>query len=478
MKRYVSLAAVLIASLISVNAKVKLPSILSDNMVLQQKTKVKLWGTADKKTNISVTTSWNGKTYNTESSTEGKWEIVVETGNAGGPYDIVFNDGEVVQLNNILLGEVWLCSGQSNMEMPLKGFFGQPVEHSAEVIANANPSAPIRLFTVKRNPSKTVLEDCSGSWELNAPEHVSEFSATAYFFGTQLSRTLNVPVGLVNSSWGGSAIQSWMTPEILKQYPEISQSHLTDNSEVKNPHSVASMLYNGMINPIKNYSYKGVIWYQGESNRYDASQYESLFQSFVKDWRVQLDNSELPFYYVQIAPYNYGNKDAIVSALLREAQYNCEKKIDNVGMVVTMDIGNETCIHPSRKKEVGNRLAYQALSKTYNIKGISSDSPRYKSHEIKGNRMIISFERAPLGITSNYKPLQSFEIAGEDGMFYPANARIVNRKQVEVWNDGVKKPVTVRYGYKNYVEGTLFGVNGMPVSSFITEIKRLNIYDE
>ena len=451
------------------HAKVILPSIISDNMVLQQQTKVKLWGTSGKKTDIEVSTSWNDRVYKTKSDSEGKWELVVETGKAGGPYKIVINDGDVVELNDILLGEVWLCSGQSNMEMPMKGFWGQPIEHSSEVIANATKKTPIRLFTVKRNPSKTLLDDCTGEWTYNVPENVANFSATAYFFGLQLQRSLNVPIGLVNSSWGGSAIQSWMDSEILKQYPEISQNHLTDNSDVKNPHSVASMLYNGMINPIKNYAFKGVIWYQGESNRYDAAQYESLFQSFVKDWRIKLNNDSLPFYYVQIAPYNYGNKDAVVSALLREAQYNCEKKIDNVGMVVTMDLGNETCIHPSKKKEVGSRLAYMALSKTYNIKGIYAESPRYKSHEVKGNKIIISFERAPLGVTSNYKPLHSFEIAGEDGVFYPAEARIVNRKFVEVWNDDVKKPVSVRYAYKNYVEGSLFGVNGMPVSSFVTE---------
>lgn len=452
-----------------VNAKVKLPSIISDNMVLQQQTKVKLWGTSCKKMDIEVFTSWNDRSYKTKSDSEGKWELVVETGKAGGPYKVVINDGDTVELNDIFLGEVWLCSGQSNMEMPMKGFLGQPVENSYEVIANSTIDQKIHLFTVTRNPSKEKLEECSGEWVVNTPENVANFSATAYFFGLQLYKSLNMPIGLINSSCGASAIQSWMDVEILKQYPEISLKHLTDDSKVQKPHTAASMLYNGMINPIKDYVLKGVIWYQGEANKYNSTQYESLFQSFVQDWRVKFKNDKLPFYYVQIAPYCYGNKNDISAALLREAQYNCEMKIENVGMVVTMDIGNETCIHPSQKKEVGNRLAYWALSKTYNIKGIYAESPRYKSHEVKGNRIVISFERAPLGITSNYKPLQSFEIAGEDGIFYPAEARIVNRKSVEVWNDSVKNPVSVRYAYKNYVEGTLFGVNGMPVSSFVTE---------
>ena len=468
LKRLLSISLLLFSTSV-LNAKVELPSILADNMVLQQQSKVKLWGKSNKKGEITIVTSWNSKVYKSKISNNGNWEILVETDVAGGPYTIKIDDGDVCELSNIYLGEVWLCSGQSNMEMPVKGFVGQPVENSTETIVNARPDIPIRLFSVSRSPSKTVTDDCPGKWCVNSPENVSNFSATAYFFGLQLFKTLNIPIGLVNSSWGGSSIQSWITSETLKQYPEISQKHLSDDSEVKKPHSVASMLYNGMIYPIKNYKYKGVIWYQGESNRSNPTQYESLFESFVKDWRTQLSNDSLPFYYVQIAPYCYDNKEAVGSALLREAQYNCEKKITNVGMVVTMDVGNETCIHPSQKMEVGNRLACLALSKTYKIPGVPCESPRYFSHEIKDNKFIISFERAPLGITSNYKHLNDFEIAGSDGVFYPAEAKIVNRKFVEVWNNGVKNPVTVRYGYKNYVRGSLWGVNGMPVSSFITK---------
>ncbi len=455
--------------IISLNAKVILPSIISDHMVLQRNSNVKLWGYSDSKEFIEVFTSWNSKVYKAQINSSGYWELTVETGDAGGPYNIKFNDGNIHKLSDIYLGEVWLCSGQSNMEMPIKGFSGQPVENSTETIVNARPDTPIRLFSVSKNPSKKALDDCQGKWNVNTPENVSDFSATAYFFGLQLYRTLNIPIGLVNSSWGGSKIQSWMTTETLKTYPEISLNHLRDDSKVDKPQWAASMLYNGMINPIKKFSFKGVIWYQGESNRDNPSQYESLFKTFVNDWRTQLNNVELPFYYVQIAPHCYENKDSIGTAKLREAQYNCEKNIPNVAMVVTLDIGNETCIHPSQKMEVGNRLAYLALSKTYNIKGIIGESPRYISHEIKGNRIILSFERAPLGLTSKYKPLRDFEIAGRDSVFYTAKARIVNRKLVEVYSENVKEPVIVRYGYKNYVEGSLWGTNGLPVSSFITE---------
>ena len=451
------------------NAKINLPSIISEHMVLQQQTKVKLWGYTDQKGEIVVSTSWNAMKYKSRVSSDGSWEVIVDTGNAGGPYSITFNDGDILKLSDIYLGEVWLCSGQSNMEMPIKGFTGQPVDKSTETIANASPDTPIRLFNVKGKPSKVPLKDCPGTWGLNSAENVSNFSATAYFFGLQLYKTLNIPIGLVNSSWGGSSIQAWMTPEALKQYPEISLKHLMDESNVEKPHIVASMLYNGMINPIKKYSYKGVIWYQGESNRGNPSQYESLFKTFVEDWRTQLNNEELPFYYVQIAPYCYEDKDAIGSALLRQAQLNSEKTVSNVGMVVTMDIGNEKCIHPSQKKQVGDRLAYLALSRNYGMKGLNAESPRYSSYEIKGNKIIISFDRVPLGlITLNNKPVHCFEVAGEDGIFYPAKARIVKGK-VEVWNDDINKPVVARYGYRNYVEASIFGVNGLPVSSFITE---------
>ncbi len=454
---------------VTLNAKIDLPSIISEHMVLQQQTKVKLWGYTDQKGEIVVSTSWNAMKYKSQVSSDGSWEVIVETGNAGGPYNIIFNDGDILKLRDIYLGEVWLCSGQSNMEMPIKGFTGQPVDKSTETIANARPDIPIRLFNVKGKPSKVPSKDCTGKWGLNSAENVSNFSATAYFFGLQLFKTLNIPIGLVNSSWGGSSIQAWMTSEALKQYPEISQKHLMDESNVEKPHSVASMLYNGMINPIKEYSYKGVIWYQGEANIGNPSQYESLFKTFVEDWRTQLNNEELPFYYVQIAPYCYEDKDAIGSALLRQAQLNSEKTVPNVGMVVTMDIGNEKCIHPSQKKEVGDRLAYLALSRNYGMKGLNGESPRYSSYEIKGNKIIISFDRVPLGlITLNNKLVHSFEVAGEDGIFYSAKARIVKGK-IEVWNDDINKPVVARYGYRNYVEASVFGVNGLPVSSFITE---------
>lgn len=470
MKDKLVIVLLLFIALPVIHAEVKLPSIFSDHMVLQQQTKVKLWGSSKGKGRVEVITSWNSKRYQAPISNNGRWEVWVETGKAGGPYNIIFDDGDQTLLTDVYLGEVWLCSGQSNMEMPIKGYVGQPVEYSIEITANALKRIPIRLFTVEKVSSKTPLEDCQGSWGLNTSENVTNFSATAYFFGLQLYKSLNVPIGLINASWGGSTIQSWMSSESLQSYTSISQEHLNKDVQVNNAHLLASMLYNGMIYPIKDFIYRGVIWYQGESNIENSSLYESLFLDFVKDWRFQFKNDTLPFYYVQIAPYAYEDKNAVGSALLRQAQYNCEKKISNVGMVVTMDIGNETCIHPSQKKEVGDRLAYLALAYTYEKKGIFAYSPRYVSHKIKGNRIVLSFERVPMGLTSFYKPLQCFQIAGKDGQYHQAKARIVNGSEVEVWNEEIQEPVSVRYAFKNFVKGDLFGVNGLPVSSFTTEL--------
>lgn len=449
--------------------EIKLPAILGNHMVLQQQSIVKLWGKSDQK-QVNIQTSWDRQTYQARTNQSGEWEIEVKTGLAGGPYTIKLNDGEVVELEDIYLGEVWFCSGQSNMEMPVKGFYGQPVFHSMETISEAHADTPIRLFTVNRNPAYQIQENYDmSSWVTHEPEQVADFSAVAYFFGKQLYNTLRVPIGLIHSSWGGSNIQTWMSSESLKLYPEISQKHLQDNSEVKYPNQAASLLYNGMVYPFRKLKIKGVIWYQGESNKDNPTQYLSLFKTFVQDWRNLFQDKDLPFYYVQIAPYRYENSNNISSALLREAQFLSQQQVNNAKMAVTLDLGDEYCIHPAKKKEVGQRLAYLALNHTYGERGIVGDAPRFKSQEIKGNKIVLSFDEISLGLTSYNKPLTLFEIADKDGSYHPAQARIVNYNQVEVWNDSIKSPVAVRYAFKNYVVGDLFGANGIAVSSFRTD---------
>ena len=452
-------------------AKVKLPPIIGHHMVLQQKSETRLWGKAKAGAKVEVITSWNGTTYSVNADGQGNWLLPVKTTAAGGPYSITFNDGEALTLNDVYLGEVWLCSGQSNMEMPMKGFTGQPVLNSTRVIADADEDKIIRMFSVKRNAQKQEQEEYEGQWQTNNGQAVANFSARAYFFGKRLYEILKVPVGLVNSSWGGTKIRAWMSVDMLKDFPEVSLTHLYDKKIYNRPNSIASMIYNGMIYPLRNCQFGGIIWYQGESDRPDPAGYEKQFPAMVKGWRQLFRNDSLPFYYVQIAPYAYTGSNKIESAAIREVQRVCEDRIPHCAMATLMDIGDENIIHPTHKEEVGERLAYLALNHTYGFKYIPSDAPRYHKNVVKGDKMIVYFDRMPNGISSYCRPITLFELAGEDGVYHPAKAKIIDRNKVEVWSEKVTVPKHVRYAYRNYVVGELFGTNGMPVSSFCSETK-------
>lgn len=455
--------------ILKMEAKISLPTLFGDNMVLQQFSKVKIWGKSSPEKKISLLVPWLKDEQLTFSNRAGEWEIFICTPKAGGPYDIILSDGDTCKISNVYIGEVWLCSGQSNMEMPIKGFFSQPVLKSNQIIAEVDSSIPIHMFTVQRNASKIQKDDVVGSWKENTAEAVANFSAVAYFFGKELYSILKVPIGLINASWGASNIESWLPSDLLaKNYPAISLKHLLKEGNVKVPQQAASLLYNGMLYPLHQYRIKGTIWYQGEANRLRFKEYKSLFVSFVDHLRYLFNDPQMPLYYAQIAPFAYKDESVSLSgALLRESQLHCEQKMKNVGMAVLMDIGDSLCIHPSEKEIVGRRLAYWALKNDYLKKSVVSQSPQYMSQEIKDNKIILSFKYADMGLTSYGKKLQHFEIAGKDGKFYQAIAKIIGDK-VEVWAEEVKNPVAVRYAFKNYVKGDLFGTSGLPVSSFRT----------
>ena len=273
-------------------AKVWLPSVLADNMVLQQKTNVKLWGKARQGEKVLIKTSWSKQTYTTQTNNEGEWLLSVPTPAAGGPYEITFSDGEAVVLKNILIGEVWFCSGQSNMEMPMKGFDRQPVEGTNDIIARAKPTLPIRMYIADsddgkwvRQHSKEPKDDCFGKWYVNSPESVANTSATAYFFAKYIQEVLDVPVGIVISSLGGSKVEAWMSRGILEPFKEVNLSILDNKDEIKNPASTPGVLYNAKIAPLINFAIKGFLWYQGESNREAPELYRKLMASFVGDLR-------------------------------------------------------------------------------------------------------------------------------------------------------------------------------------------------
>jgi sialate O-acetylesterase len=471
------LTAVVLLSASSVCATVKLPTILSDNMVLQQQTNVKLWGEASANATVTITPSWDKKNYTTKVGRDGQWLLTVATPVAGGPYTINFSDGEELTLKNILVGEVWFCSGQSNMEMPLQGFPRQPVKGSVDAILTAKPSIPIRMFTTDsengrwvRQFSKQPQADCKGSWMENTPENAAVTSAVAYYFAGLLQDVLDVPVGLVISSWGGSKVEAWMSRESITPFKEIDLSVLDNDAEVKNPTATPCVLYNGKVAPLTNFAIKGFLWYQGESNRDKPDLYAKLMPAFVADMRSKWNIGQFPFYFVQIAPFNYEGADKTNGARLLEVQTQNMKDIPNSGMVTTLDIGDPVGIHPSDKKTVGRRLAYWALGQTYGIKGFEYAPPIYKSMEQIDGKIYINFDNAPRGISPMWTDLKGFEIAGEDKVFYPAKAEIETKTaRLAVSSTQVSAPVAVRYAYKNYAEASIFGVNGIPVAPFRTD---------
>ncbi len=451
-------------------AEVKLPAFFSNGMVLQRQTNALLWGTSAPDKKLVITTSWNKKKYTVEVDSTGKWRVAVATPQAGGPYSITFNDGKQTVLEDILIGEVWLCSGQSNMEMPMKGYKNQPVEGSnMDVLKSTNPQ--IRLFTVGHNSSVEIQEDVKGFWQKASPVSVIDFSATAYYFGRLMQETLNVPIGLICSTWGGSCMEAWMDQDMLSAFPEVKIPKSSEDIKEKN--RTPTTLYKGMIAPLVGYSIKGVIWYQGESNYDRYSSYANLFSTMIQSWRAKWNQGSFPFYYCQIAPYDYAiitaaGKEVINSAYLREAQSAVEKRVENTGMVVLLDAGLEKGIHPMKKQVAGERLALQALVKTYHIEGVTADGPVYKEMSIQGDTAVLSFERTQMWVAAPEGELRNFKIAGADKKFVTAKAWIV-RSKVYVKSDEVKKPVAVRYAFDNYVKGDLYGTEGLPVSSFRTD---------
>lgn len=480
MKR-LCLTLLTIFMLAPVQAKVVLPSLLGDNMVLQRNSSVKLWGQAAPDSKVSVMTSWNRKKYWAKTDALGNWNVHVSTSDAGGPYQIRISDGEEIRLDNILLGDVWICGGQSNMEMPVQGFFGQPCLHSVEAMRDAAKYPEIRMFTVSRSSKDMPQTDCSGEWKISNPLNVGNFSAVGYFFGRCLNQYIDVPIGLIASDWGGSNIEAWM--------PEGSLLNLDVDHEFiaktwKNENATPHVLYNGMIAPLINYTAKGFIWYQGEANHRNYFDYKILFVEMVKQWRNAWGNTDMPFYYVQIAPYRYDGAEMRAMALLVENQYRALQEISHSGIAGTNDLGLFSIIHEPDKQSVGERLAYLALSRDYGVKGVPADAPTYKSMEIEGNKIILSFNNMAVSgdendprsfswLDDNLKVItpKGFEIAGADKKFYEATAKLqwYNNK-IEVYSDSVKCPVAVRYAFKNYsgelnVKTTL----GQPLAPFRTD---------
>jgi len=468
MKRVIWLA-LFVCMVLSLWGKIRLPSILGDNMVLQRSDTVNIWGWAAPSQNVTVKPSWDNRIYTTKAENNGKWLLQIQTPEAGGPYQIDISDGESLTLKDILIGEVWICSGQSNMEMPVHGFYGQPVVGSLEEIVEASQYPDIRMFTLPPTPAAEPQDDCRGSWLKSTPESVRDFSAVGYFFGKNLNKVLNIPIGLITPNCGGIAIEPWMTAEAIRETAGINQK-LAFTPQVQTEAANASYLFNGMIAPIRNFTGRGFIWYQGESNRKAPALYRKLQPLFVQMLREAWGQGELPFYYVQIAPFEYDGARLVGTALLREAQLQNLQEIPNSGMVVTMDVGDCGCIHPARKRKVGERLALLALSKSYGVNGFVPDTPVYQSMEVNNGKVYLTFDCGSEGLAPLGTTFPGFEMAGEDRIFYSATARIEKGTgRLEVSCEKVPVPVAVRYCFWNYEQGTLYSRYGIPVASFRTD---------
>jgi len=460
MKKFVGLV-VLLFVVQNGFAKLWLPSILSDNMVLQQKTEATIWGwTTASNEKITITGSWNNEAISVKAY-QGKWVAKLPTPVGGGVYTITIKGHETIVIKNVLIGEVWLGSGQSNMQWtPQNGLLN--VE---EEIKNANyPN--IRFFHVERHTAEHPQEQTLGKWVICTPETMKNFSSVAYFFGRKLHKELKVPVGMINSSWGGTPVETWIDKDVLTINNELKEASKKIPSNVWRPH-LPGNAYNAMIHPITNFSIAGFIWYQGESNRENAFSYYKSFPLLINSWRKEWE-SELPFYFVQIAPFTYNSPKNIDAAVVRDAQLQTMLSFPKTGMAVINDIGNLKNIHPIKKQEVGRRLALWALAKDYEKTDLEYSGPVYKSMEINKKKIILHFDHAANGLMQKGKELAEFFIAGKDKVFHKAKAKIV-KNTVVVSSKNVKEPVAVRFAFSNTALPNLFNKEGLPASAFRTD---------
>ncbi len=469
MKKITISFLLLFAAFVS-QAKVILPPVLADNMVLQQQTDAALWGKAEPGAKIVISTTWSKSKVTVRAGEDSCWVARVSTPKAGGPYEITFNDGDKVTLKNVLIGEVWICSGQSNMDMPMKGLRNQPVEGSAELIMGAKPSTMIRSCNVKRCKSFEPQEECAAKWYEHTPEGVANASAVAYFFAKRLYDVLEIPIGIIHVSWPGTPIEAWMSPAVLAEEfsSEFDLSHLeTKIWREKEPYQMPGVLYNGMLYSLRNYTAKGFIWYQGCSNRQNPQQYKRLQPAFVRMLRKDWNNETMPFYYTQIAPYKHNPPEL----LWAQAQNLAE--IPYSGMASAHDVGEYHVIHPAKKQPVGDRLAWLALANNYGMNYIDAKTPVPVKFEFREGEAEVTFDVGPLGVSPRSQDLDGFELAGEDGVFYPAKGYVLRHKgnnKIKVYNcPQVPNPVAVRYAFKKWCKPTLFNCYGIPATPFASD---------
>ena len=482
-------------------AIVKPSSLFSNNMVLQRGVPVPVWGTANE--GEKVTVEFNGQKVSTIAK-DGKWMVKLKALKVNSkPSTMTISGENTITIENILVGEVWVCSGQSNMEMLLSSAWPKPITNVKEEIAAAN-YPEIRQYHIAKKASDTLVSDANTSWVVCDTATVKDFTAVGYFFARDLYKAIKVPIGMLFTSWGGTPAENWTTrasmeanpalkslvedyDKAVKNYPQALDSFNKNKAAImakwaadtlaatiahkklpvkpnapRNPAGGAGGLYNAMINPLIPYAIKGVIWYQGESNQTRAKQYQTLFPTMINDWRTNWNQGEFPFLFVQIAPY------AGMNPLIREAQLLTLNKVPNTAMAVTTDCGDSAAIHPAFKQPVGNRLSLAARALAYKEK-IEYSGPLYKGYEVKGNTIEISFTHVGKGLVAKDGELTGFTIAGDDKKFVPAQA-IIKGDKVIVSSSNVAKPTAARFGWSTIPINNFFNADGLPASPFRTDV--------
>lgn len=474
-KRIFCALALFTTVVFGLEGKVKLPSIISDNMVLQQKSDVKIWGWADAGSEVSVTGSWSGEVYSVKADEQGRWSLYINTPGCMTGQSLVISSGDdVVTVENILIGEVWLASGQSNMEFEMRphpvdkwmtGMYGWEEE-------SADADYPgIHLFKVEEAWNYDApVEDCEGKWVVCSPEVAQTYSAIAFLFARELHQTLERPVGVILCAFGGTHAESWTRREVMENDPIYDRVYESYSPEKTTPkgyqHKVPSAIWNAMVNPILGYTIKGNIWYQAESNAWRSEDYQHIFIKMVNDWRSLWGQKRLPFYYMQVAPFG----DLSGKVRLEQAEVWEKGKLDDIGMATAIDVGDSLDIHPKNKKDPAHRFVLWALAKEYGY-DVECEGPLLKDVKVKGDKMVLSFKNAKglhVRDDSGNKSdtgVRYLMIAGEDGVYHPAQSKIEKGRLI-AWSPSVPKPEHIKYCTEDYCRGTIYNSAGLPAYPF------------
>ncbi len=477
MKKILSLVVVLVVAVaFSSRADVKLPSVIGSHMVLQRSQACPVWGWADP--GEKVTVEFAGQKKTAVAAADGSWRVNLRSMKANStPQTMTITGKNKVVIEDVLVGEVWLCSGQSNMEWTVADS-DNPKE---EIAAGNHPR--IRHIKIPHRPSEKPESDVkTDGWQAASPETVAKFTAVGYFYARKLEKELDVPIGLLGCNWGGTRIEPWTPPvgfksvpslkkdfaDKLNEFPSVTTKTNKEGNIVKDiNHQTPLALYNGMVHPLVPFAIRGALWYQGESNNGEGMLYYEKMKALITGWRSVWKNPKMPFYFVQLAPFNYGGDDTRLAGIWEAQTETLE--VPNTGMAVTTDIGNVKDIHPRNKQEVGRRLALWALSKTYGKSGMVYSGPLYDDMKVHANQIELSFDHVGGGLVSrDGKPLTEFTIAGENKNFVAAHAEIVGKKIV-VSSDAVSKPVAVRFAMNQFAEPNFANKEGLPASPFRTD---------